>query len=99
MVKLPFAPKELIEFYDKYIGEKGIVDKVLKRRIWWAMFYCAKEGRDWDNILCEHRKTTGFGIMGRCFSCPHYERFLRMMDEEDEKEMDEIDRLRKEGYG
>jgi hypothetical protein len=37
--------------------------------------------------------------MGRCFSCPHYERFLRMMDEEDEKEMDEIDRLRKEGYG
>jgi len=47
MVKLPFAPKELIEFYDKYIGEKGIVDKVLKRRIWWAMFYCAKEGRDW----------------------------------------------------
>ena len=53
----------------------------------------------WDNILCEHRKTTGFGIMGRCFSCPHYERFLRMMDEEDEKEMDEIDRLRREGYG
>ena len=45
--KLPFAPKELIEFYDRYIEERGIVDKDLKRRIWWAMFYCAKEGKDW----------------------------------------------------
>ena len=46
-MKLPFDPEELIKIYDNYIKEKGITDKEQKRRIWWAMFYCAKEGTEW----------------------------------------------------
>jgi len=52
------------------------------------------------NVLCSFRRTEKFGIMDRCLKCCHYERFLRMMDEEDEKVMDEIDRMRrKESHG
>jgi len=46
-MKLLFDPEKLIEFYDRYIKEKGITDSDHKRRIWWAMFYCANEGREW----------------------------------------------------
>lgn len=46
-MKLPSDPKGLIEFYDRYVEEHGVVDSELKRKLWWAMFYCAKEGRDW----------------------------------------------------
>jgi len=49
-MKLPFDPKKLDEFYERYIKEKGITDKEQKRKIWWAMFYCAKEGREWTDL-------------------------------------------------
>ena len=48
-----------------------------------------------DDVLCSFRKTEGFGIMDRCLKCRHYEEFLRVMAEEDEKVMDEIDRMRR----
>ena len=48
-----------------------------------------------DAVLCSYRKTEGFGVMDRCMKCRHYEEFLRVMDEEDEKVMDEIDRMRR----
>jgi hypothetical protein len=35
--------------------------------------------------------------MARCFKCPHYRRFEHVMDEEDEKIMDEIDEIRRTG--
>lgn len=44
------------------------------------------------DILCSFRKTEKFGIMDRCLKCRHYAEFLREMEEEDEKVMDEIDR-------
>ena len=53
-IKLPKDPKSLIEFYDKYIAERGIEDPNLKRKLYWAMFYCAKEGREW--IIYEDKK-------------------------------------------
>ena len=46
-MKLPLDLKDLLKFYDGYIEEKRITDKAEKHRIWWAMFYCAKEGREW----------------------------------------------------
>jgi hypothetical protein len=52
------------------------------------------------NVLCSFRKREGYGVMDRCMKCPHYEEFLRIMDEEDEKVMDEIDRMRRfDPYG
>ena len=45
--KLPLDPKELHEYYERYIEERGITDKKQKHDIWWAMFYCAKECRKW----------------------------------------------------
>jgi hypothetical protein len=48
----------------------------------------------WDDVLCSHRKDARFGVMIRCSKCSHYERWERMMDEEDEID-DEIDEMRK----
>jgi len=48
------------------------------------------------DVLCSYVKSEKFvGAMDRCMKCPHYLRFLREMDEEDEKVMDEIDRMRR----
>ena len=51
-----------------------------------------------DDVLCSFRKTDACGVMDRCLKCPHYERFNREMQEQDERVMDEIDRIRKFGY-
>ena len=37
-------------------------------------------------------------VLDRCLKCPHYREFEREMDEEDAREMAEIDRIRKYGY-
>ena len=51
------------------------------------------------DVLCSFRKSEKkFGIMDRCLKCEHYKRFLKEMAEEDERVMDEIDRIRKYGY-
>jgi len=52
-----------------------------------------------DKVLCSYRKSEDFGIMDRCFSCRHHADFVRFMDEQDAEVMDEIDRIRREGYG
>jgi len=52
----------------------------------------------WDDVLCSFRKTEHFAVMERCFKCPHFARFEREMDEEDERVMAEIDRILKYGY-
>ena len=44
-------------------------------------------------VLCSFRKSEKFGVMDRCLKCRYYEEFLREMAEEDEKVMDEIDRM------
>jgi len=51
-----------------------------------------------DDVLCSFRKSEKSAIMNRCWKCPHFKRFKREMDEEDEKVMAEIDRIRKYGY-
>jgi len=50
-----------------------------------------------DDILCSYRKDVRSGVMGRCLKCCHYRRFEREMDEEDEKIMDEIDKIQRTG--
>jgi hypothetical protein len=48
------------------------------------------------DVVCSYVKSDKFvGVMNRCMKCRHYEEFLREMDEEDEKVMDEIDRMRR----
>jgi len=51
-----------------------------------------------DDVLCSYRKTKDFRIMERCFTCQHYTRFLREMQEGEDKTFEEIDRIRKYGY-
>lgn len=46
-IKITFD--NLIEVYDAYIEKHKIVDLKVKRAIHWAMFYCAKEGREWED--------------------------------------------------
>jgi len=44
---IPFEPEKLDKIYSQYIKEKGITDPEQKRRIYWAMFYAAKEQKPW----------------------------------------------------
>jgi len=48
-IKLPFAPQELIAFYEEYCRRHRITDKEQKRKLWWAMFYHAKDGIPWQD--------------------------------------------------
>ena len=49
------------------------------------------------DVLCSFRKSKKFAILDQCFKCPHYSRFEREMDEEDQRVMDEIDEERRTG--
>jgi len=47
-------------------------------------------------VFCSFRKSEKvFGIMDRCLRCKHYLEFLKEMEEEDKKIMDEIDEMRR----
>ena len=37
-----------------------------------------------DDVVCPYKKSDKFALLGKCKKCPHYLRFLREMDEEDE---------------
>lgn len=50
------------------------------------------------DVLCSHRKTDDSRLMERCLECPEYARFLREMEEEEEKFFVECDKIRKYGY-
>ena len=50
------------------------------------------------DVFCSFRRYENMHIMSRCFSCSHYRRVMCEMEEEDERVMDEIDRIRKYGY-
>ena len=51
-----------------------------------------------DDVVCVHRnsvhKRSMFSVPKFCFNCSHYKAFILMMDEEDERIMDEINRER-----
>lgn len=51
-----------------------------------------------DDVVCVKRnsvhKRKSFSVAKYCFKCAHYKAFILMMDEEDERIMDEIDRER-----
>jgi hypothetical protein len=49
------------------------------------------------DVLCSYRKDEKFDVMDRCSTCRHYGRFMREMDAEDERVMDEIDEIRRTG--
>ena len=51
-----------------------------------------------DDVLCSFRKSEKVKIMNRCWKCEQYKRFLREMEEEDERDMEEIDFIQKYGY-
>lgn len=46
-----------------------------------------------DNVLCPHRKSAKFVVMDRCFECPEYAEFVRVMEEDEFfAEVDEANR-------
>lgn len=49
------------------------------------------------DVLCSFREGATVEIMGRCFNCPHYKRFMEEMEKEDKETMDEFDEIRKSG--
>jgi len=51
------------------------------------------------DVLCSYRKHEGFYIMDRCAKCPHYDRFMREMEEEEDKFWEEVERLERERHG
>lgn len=50
-----------------------------------------------DDVRCSFRKDGRFMVLSRCFKCRYFRRFKRVMDEEDERVMDEIDEIRRTG--
>lgn len=50
------------------------------------------------DVFCSYRKSDKIRFMSRCLKCRYYKQFLREMAEENERVMDEIDRIRKHGY-
>lgn len=45
------STKEFIEFYDEYCKQHNIKHRTNEARIiYWAMFYCWKEEREWKII-------------------------------------------------
>jgi len=51
-----------------------------------------------DKVLCSFRVNDEDYFMHRCYRCREYERFMREMQKEDERVMQEIDNIRKYGY-
>ena len=47
-VKLPFGPRELIEYFDRYCIRHNVVGRSTRKKLWWAMFYCAQDGVFWN---------------------------------------------------
>jgi len=47
LVAIKITFDNLIEVYDAYIEKYRIVDAMRKRAIMWAMFYCARDKREW----------------------------------------------------
>ena len=50
------------------------------------------------DVLCSFRKSEKFYIMNRCFECPHYKRFLKEMQDEEDEFFEECERIWKFGY-
>ena len=50
------------------------------------------------NVICSFRTSEKSGLMDRCLKCPYYVKFLREMEEEEDKFWEEVDRIRKYGY-
>lgn len=48
-----------------------------------------------EKVLCSWRKSEDFRPMERCFTCKHYLRFMREMEEEDQRLDDGIEKLHK----
>ena len=49
----------------------------------------------WDDVLCSFSKDEKFRVMARCSKCPHYLRFIRSMDEEEEENARFVEGVRK----
>ena len=47
-----------------------------------------------DDVLCSFRKYEGRGMMERCENCEVFKEWMRLMDEADMWEEEEIDRMR-----
>lgn len=51
----------------------------------------------YDNEFCPHPEVDRDRRMVLCGSCNHYRKFEREMEAEDERVMDEIDKIRRRG--
>lgn len=49
-----------------------------------------------DDVVCPHPKRENLRSLDyRCFQCRHFKKWEKMMDEEDARVADEIERIRK----
>jgi hypothetical protein len=51
-----------------------------------------------DSVECSFRMSEKITVMGRCWNCSVYKRFLKGMDEEDAETDREIEFIHKYGY-
>lgn len=51
-----------------------------------------------NDVPCLYRESDKVKFMTTCLNCPPYSKFMREMDEEDAKVMEEIDQIHKFGY-
>lgn len=49
------------------------------------------------DVVCLYVESDKPTFMSRCEECPHYKRFVRDMENEDQEFWDEVDRIRKYG--
>ena len=49
-----------------------------------------------DSVVCGYKKCACSRVLGECWKCSHFRRFMREMDREDERFFDEVERLEKE---
>ena len=47
------------------------------------------------DVVCSHKTSARFVVLGVCYKCPHYRSFMREMDDEEDKFFDEVDKARK----
>jgi RNase P subunit RPR2 len=48
----------------------------------------------WADVTCRYRKSETVTMMVRCWHCQEFKRFLREMDEDDAKMMNDIEKER-----
>jgi hypothetical protein len=75
----------------------GVFLTLSRLRWWWSLVVRASKCSFWENVLCQSKKNDRFVVLRRCLTCPHYRRFEREMEEEEDEFFDYVERVRSRG--